>query len=78
MVADLEQAPDVGPAGTSPVHRLERGELGSGEFEQALAEELTRRGSPVEARGLLRRVLGGLERLDPAMLDLVRRAHAPV
>src|SRR3954466_15214730 len=27
-VADLEQASDVGPAGTSPVHRLERGELG--------------------------------------------------
>jgi epoxide hydrolase-like predicted phosphatase len=75
VVADLEQAPDVGPAGTSPVHRLERGELGSGDFEQALAQELTRRGSPVEARGLLRRVLGGLDRLDPAMLDLVRRAH---
>jgi len=75
VVADLEQAPDVGPAGISPVHRLERGELGSGEFEQALAEELARRGSPVEARGLLRRLLAGLERLDPAMLDLVRRAH---
>jgi epoxide hydrolase-like predicted phosphatase len=75
VVADLEQAADVGPAGSSPVHRLERGELGSGEFERALAEELARRGSPVEARGLLRRVLAGLERLDPAMLDLVRRAH---
>jgi epoxide hydrolase-like predicted phosphatase len=75
VVADLEQAADAGPAGTSPVHRLERGELGSGEFEQTLAEELARRGSPVEAHGLLRRVLAGLERLDPAMLDLVRRAH---
>jgi epoxide hydrolase-like predicted phosphatase len=74
-VADLEQAPDAGPAGTSPVHRLERGELPAREFEQALAEELARRGSPVEADGLLRRVLAGLEQLDPPMLDLVRRVH---
>jgi epoxide hydrolase-like predicted phosphatase len=47
-VADLEQAPDAGPAGTSPV----------------------------EADGLLRRVLAGLEQLDPQMLGLVRRVHA--
>jgi epoxide hydrolase-like predicted phosphatase len=74
-VADLEQAPDAGPAGTSPVHLLERGELAPGEFEQALAAELARRGSPVEPEGLLRRVLVGLEQLDPRMIDLVRRAH---
>jgi epoxide hydrolase-like predicted phosphatase len=74
-VADLEEAADAGPAGTSPVHRLERGELREGEFEQALAQELARQGSPVEAAGLLRRVLAGLEELDPGMLDLVRRAH---
>lgn len=74
-VADLEQAPDAGPAGTSPVHRLERGELAPREFEQALARELGRRGSPVEAQGLLRRVLAGLEQLDPDMIDLVRHAH---
>jgi epoxide hydrolase-like predicted phosphatase len=74
-VADLEQTSDAGPAGTSPVHRFERGELDAGEFEQVLAEELARRGSPVEARGLLRRVLVGLEQLDPDMLGLVRRAH---
>jgi epoxide hydrolase-like predicted phosphatase len=74
-VADLEQAPDAGPAGTSPVHRLERGEILPGEFERVLADELARRGSPVEPTGLLRRVLLGLEQLDPQMLDLVRRAH---
>jgi epoxide hydrolase-like predicted phosphatase len=74
-VADLEQAADTGPAGMSPVHLFERGELDAGEFERALAEELARRGSPVEPRGLLRRVLAGLEQLDPAMLDLVRHAH---
>jgi epoxide hydrolase-like predicted phosphatase len=74
-VADLEQAADVGPAGTSPAHRLERGELDAGEFEEALAQELAQRGSPVDAEGLLRRLLAGLEQLDPQMLALVRRAH---
>ena len=74
-VADLEQASDVGAAGTSPVHRFERGELDAGEFERALAQELAGRGSPVEAHGLLRRMLAGLEQLDPDMLDLVRHAH---
>jgi putative hydrolase of the HAD superfamily len=74
-VADLEQTADTGPAGTSPVHRFERGELDAGEFERALAEELARRGSTVEPLGLLRRLLAGLEPLDPAMLDLVRHAH---
>lgn len=74
-VADLEQAPDAGPAGASPVHRLERGELAPQDFEQALARELAQRGSPVEPEGLLRRVLAGLEQLDPEMLGLVRRAH---
>jgi epoxide hydrolase-like predicted phosphatase len=74
-VADLEQAADVGPAGISPVHKLERGELGAAEFEEALARELAQRGSPVEAEGLLRRLLAGLEQLDPQMLGLVRRAH---
>jgi epoxide hydrolase-like predicted phosphatase len=74
-VADLEQTSDVDPAGTSPVHRFERGELDAGEFEQALAQELAGRGSPVEPQGLLRRMLAGLEQLDPDMLDLVHRAH---
>jgi epoxide hydrolase-like predicted phosphatase len=74
-VADLEQAPDAGPAGSSPVHLLERGELPPGEFERALADELAKRGSRVESEGLLRRLLSGLEQLDPDMLDLVRRAR---
>jgi epoxide hydrolase-like predicted phosphatase len=74
-VADVEQAPDAGPAGTSPVHRLERGEIDPREFEGILADELARLGSPVERSGLLGRVLDGLRELDPRMLDLVRRAH---
>jgi putative hydrolase of the HAD superfamily len=61
-------------AATSPVHRLERGELEPREFERALAAELAVQGSPVEAEGLLRRLLRGLETLDRDMLGLVRRA----
>jgi epoxide hydrolase-like predicted phosphatase len=74
-VALLEEAPDAGSAGSSPVHRLERGELTPVEFEQQLAERLAERGSPVEAHGLLGRMLGGLEQLDDGMLGIVRRAH---
>jgi HAD superfamily hydrolase (TIGR01509 family) len=74
-VALLEQAPDAGSAGSSPVHRLERGELSPAEFEQQLAERLAERGSPVPADGLLRRMLGGLAALDEGMLGIVRRAH---
>ena len=75
-VAGLEQAEDSGPAGLSPVHRLERGEMAPADFERVLAEELARRGSPVPAEGLLRRMLGGLEKLDDDMINVVRRAHA--
>lgn len=75
-VAGLEQAPDSGPAGDSPVHRLERGEISGGEFERALAVELERRGSPVPADGLLERMLAGLQSLDEDMIRLVRRARA--
>jgi epoxide hydrolase-like predicted phosphatase len=75
-VAVLEQAPDAGPAGTSPVHQLERGEIAPGEFERQLAAELARRGSPVRAEGLLGRMLGGLGTLDDDMLGLVRQARA--
>ena len=45
------------------------------DFERALAGELARRGSPVSAAGLLRRMLGGLEKLEDDMLGLVRRAR---
>jgi epoxide hydrolase-like predicted phosphatase len=74
-VAELEQADDAGPAGGSPVHRLERGELSAAEFELVLAEELARRGSPVRAEGLLRRMLGDLEELQDDMVGLVRCAR---
>lgn len=75
-VASLEQASDAGVAGSSPVHLLERGELRPQDFERALAQELAKRGSPVEPEGLLNRLLSGLRGLDPTMLDLVRRARA--
>jgi epoxide hydrolase-like predicted phosphatase len=78
-LAELEQAVDrwdVSAAGSSPVHRLERGELTPREFEQELAAELGSRGSTVDAAGLLRRMLGGLDTLDPDMIELVRHARA--
>jgi epoxide hydrolase-like predicted phosphatase len=74
-VALLEEASDDGSAGSSPVHRLERGELTPAEFEQQLADRLAERGSPVPAEGLLDRMLGGLAQLDVGMLGVVRRAH---
>ncbi|MFN0282501.1 MAG: HAD-IA family hydrolase [Kineosporiaceae bacterium] len=74
VVARVEQADD-GPAGSSPVHRLERGELPVGDFEALLAAELAGRGSTVEPEGLLRRVLGDLAELDVSMVGLVARAR---
>jgi putative hydrolase of the HAD superfamily len=74
VVARVEQADD-GPDGSSPVHRLERGELPVEDFEALLAAELAGRGSTVEPQGLLRRVLGDFEALDPSMVGLVARAH---
>jgi epoxide hydrolase-like predicted phosphatase len=75
-VADLEQADDDGPAGNSPVHRLERGELSVPDFEHALATELARRGSSVAAAGLLTRMLSGLQTLDRDMITMVRTARS--
>jgi HAD superfamily hydrolase (TIGR01509 family) len=74
-VAALEEAPDAGAAGLSPVHRLERGELAPADFERELAVRLAERGSPVPAAGLLGRMLGGLAELDAGMIGTVRRAH---
>jgi HAD superfamily hydrolase (TIGR01509 family) len=74
-VARLEQAPDDGSAGDSPLHRLERGELAVHEFERALAAALAERGSPVQPGGLVHRVLGDLAGLDDAMVALVARAR---
>jgi HAD superfamily hydrolase (TIGR01509 family) len=75
-VAELEQASDAGPAGSSPAHRLERGEISVADFECELAAELAVRGSQVSPEGLLDRMLAGLTELDPQMLGLVRRARA--
>jgi HAD superfamily hydrolase (TIGR01509 family) len=74
-VALLEEAADATGAAASPVHRLERGELTPAEFEQQLAGRLADKGSPVEAQGLLGRMLAGLAQLDDGMLGVVRRAH---
>lgn len=72
-VAVLEESADAEPVGTSPVHRLERGEIDVAAFERVLAAELARRGSSVAVEGLLDRMFGGLVHLDERMLRLVRR-----
>ncbi len=59
-----------------PVAALERGELDRSEFERDLAAELSRRGVPVQAEGLLDRMLSGLEEPEPRMHALVRAARA--
>ncbi|MBE9375535.1 HAD family phosphatase [Saccharopolyspora sp. HNM0983] len=60
------------PAGT-PVHRLETGELSAEEFNRLLADRLrTVDGQPVAPDGLIQRMFAEM-RLEPAMLDLVRR-----
>ena len=74
VVAQVEQADDV-PPGTSPVHRLERGEMSVDDFEAALAGALAQRGSPVAAAGLTRRMLEEFDALDDSMLGLVKRAR---
>ena len=62
-------------AGTeNPIHALERGEVEKGEFERRLAAELrTVDGSPVVAEGLLTRMFGGFEPVEP-MFDVLRLA----
>lgn len=59
----------------SPVHALERGELSGPEFEQLVAAELAKHGSPVQAEGLLARMLGGLSPSE-SMLGLVAAVRA--
>ena len=68
--------PGTGAAGsTSLVHALERGELTGPQFEQRVAEELARQGSPVQPQGLLERMLGGLTP-STSMLEVVARVRA--
>lgn len=58
------------PQGT-PIHRLETGELSTGEFDVLLAAELVgTNGDPVAAEGLLRSLFAEM-RPDPAMFELV-------
>ena len=67
---------DTSDAGrASLVHALERGELTGPQFEQLVAQELARQGSPVQAHGLLERMLGGLTP-SASMLDVVARVKA--
>ncbi len=61
--------------GSSPIHALERGEITGPQFEQRLAAELARHGSPVAPVGLLDRMLGDLQP-SASMLGLVARAKA--
>ncbi len=62
-----------GPGGSeSPIHALERGEVGEKEFERTLAGLLVDvDGGPVPADGLLRRMFAASEP-DQRMLELVR------
>lgn len=56
----------------NPVHALERGEIDAAEFEERLATELARHGSPVPSRGLLARMFAGISPSD-SMLGLVAK-----
>jgi epoxide hydrolase-like predicted phosphatase len=60
----------------SPVHRLERGEIGVEEFEQLLSAALAQEGSPVEAQGLIGQMFADLAIYEDSMTSLVLRAHA--
>lgn len=58
----------------NPIHALERGEVQAAEFERRLAAELrTVDGAPVVAEGLLSRMFGGFEPVEP-MFDVLRLA----
>jgi len=61
---------------SSPIHRLERGELRVEEFEHLLSAALALEGSAVEARGLVGKMLADLAVYEDSMTSLVTRAHA--
>jgi epoxide hydrolase-like predicted phosphatase len=63
------------PGESSPVHRLERGELVVEEFEHLLSAALAREGSPVEAPGLVGKMFADLAVYEESMTSLVTRAH---
>jgi epoxide hydrolase-like predicted phosphatase len=64
------------PGESSPVHRLERGELAVEDFEHLLSAALAREGSLVEARGLVGKMFADLAIYDDSMTSLVTRARA--
>lgn len=64
-----------GANGSSLIHELERGEITGGQFEQRLARDLARHGSPVNAEGLIARMFGGLAPSE-SMLGLVAQVKA--
>jgi epoxide hydrolase-like predicted phosphatase len=64
------------PGDSSPVHRLERGELAVQEFEHLLSAALAREGSVVEAEGLVATMFADLAIYEDSMTSLVTRAHA--
>ncbi|MEP7191596.1 MAG: HAD family phosphatase [Actinomycetota bacterium] len=64
------------PGESSPVHRLERGELAVEDFERLLSAALAREGSPVEAQGLIGRMFADLAIYEESMTSLVTRARA--
>jgi epoxide hydrolase-like predicted phosphatase len=64
------------PGESSPVHRLERGELAVEDFEDQLSAALAREGSTVEAQGLVSMMFADLAIYEDSMTSLVTRAHA--
>jgi epoxide hydrolase-like predicted phosphatase len=64
------------PGESSPVHRLERGELAVEDFEQLLSAALAVEGSKVEATGLVGRMFADLAIYEDSMTSLVSRARA--
>jgi epoxide hydrolase-like predicted phosphatase len=64
------------PGESSPVHRLERGELAVEDFEHLLSAALAREGSLVEARGLVGKMFADLAIYEDSMTSLVTRARA--
>lgn len=73
LAAVLREAHDAN--GSSLIHALERGEITGGQFEQRLARDLARHGSPVNAEGLIARMFGGLAP-SQSMLGLVAQVKA--
>jgi epoxide hydrolase-like predicted phosphatase len=61
---------------SSPVHRLERGELAVEDFEHLLSAALALEGSTVEARGLVGEMFADLAIYEDPMTSLVTRARA--